>query len=145
MLSSPREEIIAKHFALKENETFVDVGANVGKYALTIARDYNSKSVRIIAIEAQPENYKALCRNVQLNKDFRNDLIMPIHKAVSDHKGKVAMYEYLEYGYRTRYETFTIINEVKGASQYNRTAPAIEVECDTLDNILIGLTKKLML
>jgi predicted RNA methylase len=75
MLSSPREEITAKHFALNENETFVDVGANVGKYALTVAKDYNSKSVRIIAIEAQPENYKALCRNVQLNKDFRNDLI----------------------------------------------------------------------
>jgi hypothetical protein len=55
------------------------------------------------------------------------------------------MYEYLEYGYRTRYETFTIIKEVKGDSKYNRTAPAIEVECDTLDNILIGLTKKLML
>jgi FkbM family methyltransferase len=74
---------------VRKKGTFVDVEANVGKYALTIARDYNSKSVRIIAIEAQPENYKALCRNVQLNKDFRNDLNIPIHKAASDHKGKV--------------------------------------------------------
>ena len=136
------EGILANHFVLKDNETFVGVGANVGKYSLTVARDYNNKSVKIIAIEAQPENYKALCRNIQLNKNFRNISITPINIAVSDRKGKVTMYEYLEYGYRTRFETFTIIDKVKGISQSNRTASGLEVECDTLDNILAVVTAK---
>jgi FkbM family methyltransferase len=155
MLSWPREEILSPHLVMKNNETFVDVGANVGKYSLTIANDYKDKSVNVIAIEAQPENYKALCRNIEVN-DFKNK-INAINKAVSDHKGNVTMYEYLEYGYRTRFETFTIVDKVEGMPTEKTMAssaaaaassslsssspspdriPTIQVEADTLDNIL---------
>ena len=39
-------------FGHEENETFVDVGANVGSYSLMVANDYRSSAVKVIAIEA---------------------------------------------------------------------------------------------
>ena len=139
MLSWPREEVIKSHLIMNDNETFVDVGANVGKYSLSIANDYKDKSVKIIAIEAQPQNYKALCRNINLNKNFRKN-ITTINRAVSDYKGKVTLYESLEYGYRTRFETATIINN--GISENNNRNTSLVVECDTLDNLLAAVTAK---
>ena len=55
---------------MHRGETFVDVGANVGYYSLKIAKEYSEKGVVIIAIEAHPGNYKALCKNIELN-DFK--------------------------------------------------------------------------
>ena len=40
MLYIPREEDVKPHLIMYENETFVDVGANVGSYSLKIANDY---------------------------------------------------------------------------------------------------------
>lgn len=141
MLSWPREEVIARYFTLKDGETFVDVGANVGKYCLYIAKENESKSINIIAIEAQSENYKALCRNIRLNRNFKNR-IKPINKAVSDHRGKVTMHENLASGYRARFETFAIVNNVQGTSDNNKIGALLDVECDTLDNILAEATQK---
>ena len=67
MLYIPREEDVKPHLIMYENETFVDVGANVGSYSLKIANDYKNKGVSVVAIEAHPKNYKALCRNIELN------------------------------------------------------------------------------
>ena len=54
-------------FTMQANETFVDVGANVGAYSLDIASQYRDLNVKVIAIEAHLENYRALCRNIQCN------------------------------------------------------------------------------
>lgn len=50
----------------KSNRTFVDIGANVGYFTLLAARRLNEGAV--VAIEAFPEIYKKLERNVALNK-----------------------------------------------------------------------------
>ncbi|MGA9150612.1 MAG: FkbM family methyltransferase, partial [Candidatus Nitrosopolaris sp.] len=71
MLFIPREENIKTHFKMYSGETFVDVGAGVGSYTLMIAAEYKSKGVKVIAIEAHPDNYKALCRNIDCNS-FEN-------------------------------------------------------------------------
>jgi tRNA G37 N-methylase Trm5 len=81
MLFIPREEDVKRHLVMEENETFVDVGANVGSYSLMVANEYKDRAVKVIAIEAHPENYKALRRNIQCNK-FEN-VIIPINKVVS--------------------------------------------------------------
>lgn len=139
MLFTPREEVLSPHLILYENETFVDVGANVGSYSLKIANDYKDKGVNVIAIEAHPENYKALCKNIKLNS-FR--CVKTINKAVSDNKGIVTMYEYLGSGYRARFETYTISNIIdRKASNGNSS---LQVQSDTLDNILQGLKVDLM-
>src|SRR3989442_13842292 len=61
------ETKVVPHLAMKENETFVDVGANVGVYTLMVASNYMDKGVTVVAIEGHPENYKALCRNIECN------------------------------------------------------------------------------
>ena len=52
---------------MNENETFVDIGANIGLYCLRIANDYKRNGVEVIAIESHQENFKALGRNVKCN------------------------------------------------------------------------------
>jgi FkbM family methyltransferase len=130
MFCLPREEEIVNSVKLNANETFVDVGANVGAYTLKIASDYKSKGIKVIAIEAHPVNYKALCKNIDINK-FRN--VYPINKAVSDHKGIVTMYE-RKFLKRIQPEWYTIHETISGHQLDKRYS--IEVESDTLDAIL---------
>jgi FkbM family methyltransferase len=130
MFCLPREEEIVNSVKLNANETFVDVGANVGAYTLKIASDYKSKGIKVIAIEAHPANYKALCKNIDINK-FTN--IHAINKAVSDHKGIVTMYE-RKFLKRIQPEWYTIHETISGHQLDKRYS--IEVESDTLDAIL---------
>ena len=130
MFCLPREEEIVNYVKINDNETFVDVGANVGAYSLKIASDYKSKGIKVIAIEAHPANYKALCKNIDINK-FTN--IHAINKAVSDHKGIVTMYERKNLK-RIIPEWYTIHETFSGHQLDKRYS--IEVESDTLDAIL---------
>jgi FkbM family methyltransferase len=134
MFYIPREKAIELHLVMHEGETFVDVGANVGYYSLRIAKEYSSKGVTIIAIEAHPGNYKALSKNVELN-DFK--CITAINKAVSDHRGIVTLYERVDPRNRIRSEFYSLSNSFIHESNFVRPeGGTIEIECDTLDNIL---------
>jgi FkbM family methyltransferase len=130
MFCLPREEEIVNSVKLNANETFVDVGANVGAYTLKISRNYKSKGIKVIAIEAHPANYKALCKNIDINK-FTN--IHAINKAVSDHKGIVKIYE-RKILKRVQPEWYTIHETISGHQLDKRNS--LEIECDTLDSIL---------
>jgi FkbM family methyltransferase len=137
MLFVTREQDIVSNLTMKENETFVDVGANVGAYTLMIANNYKTKRVKVIAIEPHPENYAALCRNIVLNS-FRN--VKTINKAASDHKGFNSLYERSHDGIRVDSELYSLCN---GAvlDQCNVIHPkgkALQLECDTLDNMLVN-------
>jgi FkbM family methyltransferase len=127
-----REEEISDYIKIYENETFVDIGANVGFYALKIAKENKNKAINVIAIEAHPENYKALCKNIELNK-LSN--IKAINKAVSDNKGIVTMYERKSVN-RVQPEWYTIQQSISGV-QLDKSH-SIQIESDTLDNILDG-------
>ena len=136
MLFISREQDVKRHLAMEENETFVDVGANVGSYSLMIANDYKDKGVKVIAIEAHPENYKALRRNIECNK-FEN-IITPINKVISDYKGSIDLYERSHDGTRVDSEMYSICSDQR-IDAYNILHPggkSLQVECDTLDNIL---------
>ena len=134
MLYPSREEEVKPHLLMHDNETFVDVGSNVGSYSLKIAQDYKNKGVNVIAIEAHPENYKALCRNIEIN-GFKN--VKAINKAVSDHKGIVTMYERFHIGTRVRSEFYSLCNTFLAENNIVRPdGKALQVESDTLDNIL---------
>ena len=134
MLYIPREEELKPYLIMYENETFVDIGANVGSYSLKIAKDFKNKGVNIIAIEAHPENYKALCRNIELNS-FK--CIKAINKAVSDHKGSITMYERFHIENRVRSDFYSLCNTFLHETNFVRPdGKSLQVECDTLDNIL---------
>ena len=134
MFYIPREKELLPHLIMHKGETFVDVGANVGYYSLKIAKEYSSKGVTIIAIEAHPGNYKALSKNIELN-DFK--CIVAINKAVSDHKGIVTLYDRVDTRNRIRSEMYSLSNAFLHES--NVALPeggSLEIESDTLDNIL---------
>ena len=136
MLFVTREQDIISNLTMEENETFVDVGANVGAYTLMIANNYKSKGVKVIAIEPHPGNYEALCRNIDFNK-FKD--VKTINKAASDHKGLISLYERSHDGARADSELYSISNTTV-LDQYNIIHPegkVLQLECDTLDNMLV--------
>jgi FkbM family methyltransferase len=137
MLFVSREHGVKTHLAMQANETFVDVGANVGAYSLDIANQYRNLNVKVIAIEAHLENYRALCRNIQCNKFEK--IIKPINKVVSNYQGTMCLYERSHDGSRVDSEMYSVCND-KVIDSYNilhHSGKSSDVECDTLDNILL--------
>jgi FkbM family methyltransferase len=120
ILRGDAEEIIRPHLALNEGETFVDIGANIGKYTIDVALSHKNISTQIVSIEAHPDTFKALRRNV---KDC-NKLLNPIlvNKVVSGKKGTAEFYEV---------EGLSDLN-----SRYRKYGKKLVLEADTLDNIL---------
>ena len=84
MFSVRRQDELKPHPILTEDESFVDVGANVGYYNLKIAKNYENKAVTVIAMEAQPENFKVLGDDINCNN---LTTVLAINKAVSDDLG----------------------------------------------------------
>jgi len=67
IIVGPRfERWIWKHLKPQEGQTFVDVGAHIGKYALQVAKIVG-KNGRVIAVEADPENFEALRKSIHIN------------------------------------------------------------------------------
>lgn len=63
---------------LHEGATAIDIGANVGYYARLFARTVKAAG-KVIAFEAESENYRCLCKNIE---NFNN--VTPVALAVSD-------------------------------------------------------------
>ena len=67
---------------LEPDMVVVDIGANIGYYALMEAREVK----KVYAIEPEPKNYEALLVNIQLNK-YTN--VEAHNLAIGDRNGKV--------------------------------------------------------
>ena len=127
LLFMPREEEIYPHLRMNSGETFVDVGANVGYYTLMTALENLENDVDVISIEAHPDTYVALLKNIECNNLEKK--ITAINKAVADKKQDMAMYE---------------ICTTDGVKMFGNSSICLAldseqsttVQCDTLDNIL---------
>lgn len=137
MFQIPREKELGPHLLMNEGETFVDVGANVGYYSLRIAKKYRNKAVKIISIEAHPENFKALCDNIRCNN---LTTINAINRAASDHRGVETIYERVDNRNRVRSDSYSIsdrfLSSSAGSSVVRSGGKHLPIQCDTLDNIL---------
>ena len=58
------EEEIQDWFKIRDDETFIDIGANIGKYTATLAK----QAKKVYAFEPFPETYEYLVKNINLNK-----------------------------------------------------------------------------
>ncbi len=74
---------------LKEGDTFIDVGANVGYYSIVASRPVGS-SGRVVAIEASPAISRALSDTLDRNGSPPNVRI--VQAAVSDRRGTLQLY-----------------------------------------------------
>lgn len=101
---------------LKDDSTFVDIGANIGN--LSLAASNIITNGKIFAIEAQSNTYKSLLQNI--NDNSKN--IDTFNLAVSDEKGLVFM-------------TDLDADDCNFISSDNHKNE-ISVQADTIDNIL---------
>lgn len=102
---------------LRPGDTYVDVGANIGTLVLAAAKQVGAEGV-VVAIEAHPRTFSYLEDNVQLN-GFGNTRL--IHTAVGNKPGSIY---------------FSNINSDDQNKVIDKSSHAIEVNMDTLDNLL---------
>ena len=115
---SSHEDDIIEHFTPKEGDIVVDIGAAFGFYTILGAKRVGAKG-KVVAIEAQPDSFEMLNRNIKLNQ-LTN--IIPLNYAVYSKETKVKLYN-----------TYSIMPESAGKS----TNKFVEVNANTLDNILL--------
>ncbi len=111
------EDDILEQFCPKPEDTVIDVGAAFGFYTIMASKRVGQHG-RVVAIEAQPDSFDMLNKNIKLNK-LTN--IIGLNYAVYSRKTKVKLYS-----------TYSIIQERAGQSLQSY----IEVSADTLDNLL---------
>ena len=103
---------------LNPNETFVDIGANVGSYTLQVATKYPDN--KIISIEAHPSEFNALKRNVIDVNNLENVIL--VNMGVYSKKDELVLYEQ---GIWTA-----------ASSAFVKSEKQIRIQCDTLDSIV---------
>lgn len=111
------EEDIVEQFRPKTGDIVIDVGAAFGFYTIMAAKKVGQQG-RVVAIEAQPDSFEMLNKNIKLNR-----------------LANIATLNYAVYSKRTTlklYGSYSIIQERAGQSLQSY----IEVSADTLDNLL---------
>jgi len=73
---------------IKEGDTVLDIGANIGYYTLIFAR-LVGKSGKVFAFEPDPENFSILERNIKIN-NYKN--VTLVKSAVSNFSGKTKLF-----------------------------------------------------
>jgi FkbM family methyltransferase len=130
VMTKHEEEIIGL-FRPKEGDTVVDIGAHMGRYTITSSKSVGA-SGKVIAVEAHPYNFKILEHNLRLN-ELKN--VSALNWAVYSKKARLKLYLPDEdLGYTMHHSLMT--NYL--ASKYSKEIEGryIEVEADTLDNLL---------
>lgn len=108
---------------ISDNDTFIDIGANVGIYSATLSRISNVlKNVRFYAFEANPDTFSRLDFNSKNNNFQASNL------AVSDINGN------LEFVSGAVSHVFTTL---ENKSEYNFSKEIISVKASRLDRLPI--------
>ncbi len=108
-----------KYFDLEEG-TFIDVGANIGRYSIALAK---RPKVHVIAFEPDPSNFDALKRNILLNNLQEKIEIFPI--ALSNKSGEAIFYINKENAGNSSLEM-----------QRGQTSTQIKVRTERADNLV---------
>jgi FkbM family methyltransferase len=119
------ENKIFQLFRPKHSDNFVDVGAHIGRYSIIAAKRIGSLG-RVIAIEAHPETFELLKKNIELN-GLHN--VTTINSVVTSQEGRVRLYLPGQDSGFTVYNTI-MVNRAKPTENF------LEVEANTLDNIV---------
>ncbi len=74
---------------IKDGFTFIDIGSNVGWYALSVAREAGTVPTRILAVEPQPEIFDRLIYNIRQNPSCT---VKAVDCAVADKTGELTLF-----------------------------------------------------
>jgi len=78
------------HVHLGPEDIALDVGANLGWYSVILHR-LSEPGARILAFEPDPENYRLLTKNLELNNATR---VTPLNIALGDQRGVAELHRY---------------------------------------------------
>ena len=131
IVMTKHEEQIMGLFRPSEGDTVVDIGAHMGRYTIPCSKSVGM-SGKVVAIEAHPYNFRILQHNLRLN-ELKN--VSVLNCAVYSNRARLKLYLPDEdLGYTMHHSLMTKYL----ASKYNNEIERkyIEVEADTLDNLL---------
>lgn len=115
------EEHLSQRFTPREGDTVIDIGAHIGRYTITSSKQVGSTG-KVVAIEADPDNFQLLKRNIALN-NLTN--VLPLNYAVFSTRTIMKLYEQSA---SAKYNSIMLTRA--------RTMNYVEVNADTLDSIL---------
>jgi FkbM family methyltransferase len=113
---------IVGRFTPKEGDVVIDIGAHIGRYTITSSKQVGNTG-KVVAIEADPDNFELLKRNIALN-NLTN--VLPLHYAVFSTRTRIKLYEQSA---SAKYNSVMVTRAAK-------TKNYAEVNADTLDSIL---------
>ncbi|OGS13123.1 MAG: hypothetical protein A2285_01845 [Elusimicrobia bacterium RIFOXYA12_FULL_57_11] len=82
--------ILAVRASARRPVLFVDIGANIGKFCVSVARCFRSRPVYCLAFEPVAANVAMLAENIALN-EIPADRLIVRRTALHDHTGKTEM------------------------------------------------------
>jgi len=86
---STLDEIKLRDYFKLDEGVFVDIGSNIGKYAVKIGRKLSGGKGRVIALEPEPYNFEILKKNIKLNN---LDNVLPLQLACYSENKKLTFY-----------------------------------------------------
>ncbi len=124
MVSRHFENAIRKYFENQKRGVFVDVGSYIGKYTIMVANKMKNGG-RVISIEPNPNNYKRLLTNIDLNKCNN---VTALNVACSDRNAEEKLF--------IRFHDSALSSLVSTGKKH------VLIKCRTLDSILSKLKIK---
>jgi FkbM family methyltransferase len=119
------EDDIITRFTPKEGDIVIDIGAHIGLYTIISSKRVGAQG-KVVAIEADPENFEMLNSNIKLNQ-LTN--VIPLNYAVFSKETKIKLYlPEVESGF-TKYKTIM-------PNWINTQEKFVEVNANTLDYLL---------
>lgn len=121
LVSLSHEFILRKYFEKEREGVFIDIGANIGKYTVKVARQLGERG-KVISIEPEPAIFNILKANVQLN---RLTNVIPFNSACWKDNLDLPLFLPSAQGVGG---SSSLVEEVSGTS--------VKVHCMKLDDIL---------
>jgi FkbM family methyltransferase len=119
------EDDIITRFTPKEGDIVIDIGAHIGLYTIISSKRVGANG-KVVAIEADPENFEMLNSNIKLNQ-LTN--VIPLNYAVFSKETKIKLYLPSGESGFTKYNTIM-------PNWINTQEKFVEVNANTLDYLL---------
>ena len=123
------DDILNYHFTPKEGDIVVDVGAHIGPYTIIASKRVGSGG-KVVSIEADPENFDLLSRNIQLN---RLSNVLALNYAAYSEVKKIKLY-LPSSGEESPYTKYNTIMSDRARDNEE----SVEVSANTLDYLLLS-------
>jgi FkbM family methyltransferase len=127
------DDILEYHFTPREGNVIVDVGAHIGAYTIIGSKRVGPNG-KVVSIEADPDNFDILNKNIQLNK-LSN--VIALNYAVYSEEKRIKLY--LPSGGEE--ESYTKYNTIM-SDRAHGDEKFVEVKANTLDYLLLSNTIK---